>query len=55
MPAVWSIAVVWTVASHADRGSYARCRAHSTVESAGFEFIDENGGGPGVRLRERQP
>jgi hypothetical protein len=23
-------------------------------ESAGTEFIDENGGGPGVRLRKRQ-
>jgi hypothetical protein len=22
---------------------------------AGVEFIDENGGGPGVRLRKRQP
>jgi ribosome-binding protein aMBF1 (putative translation factor) len=25
------------------------------LETAGVEFIDENGGGPGVRLRERQP
>ena len=25
------------------------------LESAGVEFIDENGGGPGVRLRRRQP
>ena len=24
------------------------------LESAGVEFIDENGGGPGVRLRNRQ-
>jgi hypothetical protein len=24
------------------------------IESAGAEFIDENGGGPGVRLRKRQ-
>jgi hypothetical protein len=23
-------------------------------ESGGVEFIDENGGGPGVRLRKRQ-
>jgi hypothetical protein len=23
-------------------------------EAAGIEFIDENGGGPGVRLRKRQ-
>ena len=27
------------------------CRA---FEAAGVEFIDENGGGPGVRLRKRQ-
>jgi transcriptional regulator with XRE-family HTH domain len=25
------------------------------LESAGVEFIDENGGGPGVRLRKRAP
>jgi hypothetical protein len=25
-----------------------------TLEAAGVEFIDENGGGPGVRLRHRQ-
>jgi len=24
------------------------------LEQAGIEFIDENGGGPGVRLRKRQ-
>ena len=24
-----------------------------TLESAGVEFIDENGGGPGVRLKKR--
>jgi hypothetical protein len=24
-------------------------------QAAGVEFIDENGGGPGVRLRKRQP
>jgi hypothetical protein len=24
------------------------------LEVAGMEFIDENGGGPGVRLRKRQ-
>jgi hypothetical protein len=24
------------------------------LEAAGVEFIDENGGGPGVRLRTRQ-
>jgi len=26
----------------------------SALERAGVEFIDENGGGPGVRLRKRQ-
>ena len=25
------------------------------LETAGIEFIDENGGGAGVRLRKRQP
>ena len=25
------------------------------LEGAGVEFIDENGGGPGVRLHKRQP
>jgi hypothetical protein len=24
-----------------------------TMEAAGVEFIDENGGGPGVRLKKR--
>jgi hypothetical protein len=24
-------------------------------ESAGVEFIDQNGGGPGVRIRKRRP
>ena len=30
----------------------AICRA---LESAGVDFIDENGGGAGVRLKRRQP
>jgi hypothetical protein len=25
-----------------------------TYEAAGIKFIDENGGGPGVRLRKQQ-
>jgi predicted transcriptional regulator len=25
------------------------------LETAGVQFIDENGGGPGVRLRKREP
>ena len=27
----------------------------TVLKRAGIEFIDENGGGPGVRLRKRQP
>jgi hypothetical protein len=27
----------------------------NALETAGVELIDENGGGPGVRLRKRQP
>jgi predicted transcriptional regulator len=30
-------------------------RIRRALESAGIEFIDENGGGPGVRLRQRTP
>ena len=30
----------------------ARNKLRRTLESAGVEFIDENGGGPGVRLRK---
>ena len=26
-----------------------------TFERAGIEFIDQNGGGPGVRLKDRMP
>jgi transcriptional regulator with XRE-family HTH domain len=29
-------------------------KIRGALEAAGVEFIDENGGGPGVRLRERQ-
>ena len=29
-------------------------RLKSALEAAGVEFIDENGGGPGVRMRKRQ-
>ena len=31
----------------------ARNKLRRALESAGVEFIDENGGGPGVRLRKR--
>ena len=29
-------------------------KIRSALESAGVEFLDENGGGPGVRLRKRR-
>ena len=29
-------------------------KSKRALEAAGVEFIDENGGGPGVRLRKRQ-
>jgi hypothetical protein len=29
-------------------------KVHLAMERAGVEFIDENGGGPGVRLRKHQ-
>ena len=29
-------------------------KIQTALERAGVEFIDENGGGPGVRLRKRQ-
>jgi len=32
----------------------ARKKLQRALEGAGVEFIDENGGGPGVRLRKRQ-
>jgi predicted transcriptional regulator len=32
----------------------ARSKIRRTLESAGVEFIEENGGGAGVRLRKRQ-
>jgi transcriptional regulator with XRE-family HTH domain len=32
----------------------ARFALQRALELAGVEFIDENGGGPGVRLRKRQ-
>jgi transcriptional regulator with XRE-family HTH domain len=31
-----------------------RLAVRRALESAGVEFIDENGGGPGVRLQKRQ-
>ena len=33
--------------------SSCACSTRRALETAGVEFIDENGGGPGVRLRKR--
>jgi transcriptional regulator with XRE-family HTH domain len=33
----------------------AREAIQNALHRAGVEFIEENGGGPGVRLRKRQP
>ena len=30
-------------------------RIENVLRKAGVQFIDENGGGPGVRMRKRQP
>jgi transcriptional regulator with XRE-family HTH domain len=30
-------------------------RLRDALETAGIDFIEENGGGPGVRLRKRPP
>ena len=37
-----------------DDGAYSTVAVRRALEDAGIEFIDENGGGPGVRLRKRQ-
>jgi hypothetical protein len=44
---------------HIEAGTHVPRRAtldviRRSLEAAGVEFIDENGGGPGVRLRNRQ-
>jgi transcriptional regulator with XRE-family HTH domain len=33
----------------------ARAKLQRALEAAGVEFIDENGGGPGVRLKKAGP
>lgn len=37
----------------ANASTLAAIRA--TLEAAGIEFLEENGGGPGVRLRKAEP
>ncbi len=36
-------------------GAATLAAIEQVLKRAGVEFIDENGGGPGVRLRKRQP
>ena len=43
-----------TLARFAKRRDANESEIIFALEAAGVEFIDENGGGPGVRLRQRR-
>jgi transcriptional regulator with XRE-family HTH domain len=45
---------VTRIENGADAKQSTMDRLQSSLELAGVEFIDENGGGPGVRLKKRQ-
>jgi transcriptional regulator with XRE-family HTH domain len=45
---------VTRIENGADAKQSTMDRLKSALEAAGVEFIDENGGGPGVRMRNRQ-
>jgi transcriptional regulator with XRE-family HTH domain len=45
---------VTRIENGADAKQSTMDRLQQALEAAGIEFIDENGGGPGVRLRKRQ-
>jgi len=45
---------VTRIENGADAKQSTMDRLQQALESAGVEFIDENGSGPGVRLRKRQ-
>jgi transcriptional regulator with XRE-family HTH domain len=45
---------VTRIENGADAKQSTMDRLQRALEAAGVEFIDENGGGPGVRLRKRQ-
>jgi transcriptional regulator with XRE-family HTH domain len=45
---------VTRIENGADAKQSTMDKLQHALESAGVEFIDENGGGPGVRLRKRQ-
>jgi transcriptional regulator with XRE-family HTH domain len=44
---------VTRIENGADAKQSTMDRLEQALEAAGVEFIDENGGGPGVRLRKR--
>jgi hypothetical protein len=44
---------VTRIENGADAKQSTMDRLQQALESAGVEFIDENGGGPGVRMRTR--
>ena len=46
---------VTRIENGADAKQSTMDKLREALESAGVEFIEENGGGPGVRLRKRQP
>jgi transcriptional regulator with XRE-family HTH domain len=45
---------VTRIENGADAKQSTMDRLQHALEAAGIEFIQENGGGPGVRLRKRQ-
>jgi transcriptional regulator with XRE-family HTH domain len=45
---------VTRIENGADAKQSTMDKLRHALESAGVEFIEENGGGPGVRLRKRQ-
>jgi len=45
---------VTRIENGADAKQSTMDRLQQALEAAGVEFIEENGGGPGVRLRKRQ-
>jgi transcriptional regulator with XRE-family HTH domain len=45
---------VTRIENGADAKQSTMDRLQSALEAAGVEFIDENGGGPGVRLQKKQ-
>ena len=45
---------VTRIENGADAKQSTMDKLQHALEAAGIEFIDENGGGPGVRLRKRQ-